>query len=235
MTISELIKSQKTLADLIAEQEEEDNKITAKKEAKRQRLQALIKSLIADKIAEQMPLLAEQLEKELSDTIPSLIPPPVAGKQGKMGIRGERGEKPVLGIDYTVPTAEEIAEKVNIPIPKDGENGSPDTPEEVRDKLSTLEGEERLDAKHIKNLPKGSAGSASKSYFKMSNLTGTINGSNKAFYLDEAPRYGTQIFVLANGQVLQNKTHFTIQGNLMTYLTTAPRGSWQHFAMIFRQ
>ena len=32
-------------------------------------------------------------------------------------------------------------------------DGSPDTPEQVRDKLETLSGEERLDAKAIKNLP----------------------------------------------------------------------------------
>lgn len=36
---------------------------------------------------------------------------------------------------------------------KDGENGSPDTPEEIREKLETLEGENRLDASAIKNLP----------------------------------------------------------------------------------
>lgn len=34
-----------------------------------------------------------------------------------------------------------------------GKDGSPDTAEQVRDKLSSLEGEERLDAKYIKNLP----------------------------------------------------------------------------------
>jgi len=35
----------------------------------------------------------------------------------------------------------------------DGKDGSPDTPEEVRDKLETLKGEDRLDASAIKNLP----------------------------------------------------------------------------------
>lgn len=34
-----------------------------------------------------------------------------------------------------------------------GKDGSPDTPLQVRDKLESLEGEERLDAKAIKNLP----------------------------------------------------------------------------------
>lgn len=36
----------------------------------------------------------------------------------------------------------------------DGKDGSPDSPEQVRDKLETLKGEERLDASAIKNLPK---------------------------------------------------------------------------------
>src|SRR3990167_2675401 len=36
---------------------------------------------------------------------------------------------------------------------KPGDNGSPDSPLEVKDKLETLEGDDRLDAKHIKNLP----------------------------------------------------------------------------------
>ena len=37
---------------------------------------------------------------------------------------------------------------------KDGKDGSPDTPYEIRDKLSSLKGNERLDAKAIKNLEK---------------------------------------------------------------------------------
>lgn len=40
------------------------------------------------------------------------------------------------------------------PAGKDGEPGSPDTAEQVRDKLETLEGDERLDAKHIKGWEK---------------------------------------------------------------------------------
>lgn len=56
---------------------------------------------------------------------------------------GNDGYTPVKGVDYFDG--------------KDGENGkdgSPDTAEQLRDKLETLEGEERLDAKAIKNLPK---------------------------------------------------------------------------------
>lgn len=36
-----------------------------------------------------------------------------------------------------------------------GQNGSPDTPIDVRDKLASLSGDDRLDASHIKNLPTG--------------------------------------------------------------------------------
>lgn len=41
---------------------------------------------------------------------------------------------------------------------KPGEPGSPDTPKEVREKLESLKGDERLDARAIKNLPKQQIG-----------------------------------------------------------------------------
>ncbi len=53
---------------------------------------------------------------------------------------GLDGKTPVKGIDYV-----------------DGVDGSPDLPEQIRDKLETLSGEERLDASAIKNLPKAIA------------------------------------------------------------------------------
>ena len=55
------------------------------------------------------------------------------GVDGKPGIQGKDGEKGGDG--------------------KDGEQGSPDTPEEIVSKIETLEGEARLDAKAVKNLP----------------------------------------------------------------------------------
>lgn len=54
----------------------------------------------------------------------------------KEQLKGERGEDGLNGLDG-----------------KDGNDGSPDTPQEIVGKLSTLSGEERLDAKYIKNLP----------------------------------------------------------------------------------
>jgi len=58
------------------------------------------------------------------------------GKDGKNGINGING---MDGMDGTNG--------------KDGKDGSPDMAEDIRNKLELLEGEERLDAKAIKNLP----------------------------------------------------------------------------------
>ena len=59
------------------------------------------------------------------------------GKDGKKGRDGKDGTRGLRGLPG-----------------KDGKDGSPDTPYEIRDKLSSLRGNERLDAKHIKNLEK---------------------------------------------------------------------------------
>ena len=65
------------------------------------------------------------------------------GVRGKDGLNGKDGKDGFNGIDG-----------VNGKPGRDGLDGSPDTAEQVRDKLETLEGEDRLDSKHIKNLPK---------------------------------------------------------------------------------
>ena len=65
------------------------------------------------------------------------------GKDGKDGARGLRGLSGKDGKDGR-----------NGKDGKDGKDGSPDTPYEIRDKLSSLKGNERLDAKAIKNLAK---------------------------------------------------------------------------------
>lgn len=62
------------------------------------------------------------------------------GKDGKDGEKGERGDDGI-GLDGI-----------------NGKDGSPDTPEDIRNKLELLEGEDRLDAKAIKNLPEVTKG-----------------------------------------------------------------------------
>lgn len=75
---------------------------------------------------------------------------------GEPGKPGKNGKTPKKGEDYFTP--EEVKQFKKEVTPKkgkdydDGKDGSPDTPHEIRDKLSTLKGRERLDAKHIKNI-----------------------------------------------------------------------------------
>jgi hypothetical protein len=69
------------------------------------------------------------------------------GDKGDTGPMGPSGSDGLNGIDGEMG-----------PIGPSGKDGSPDTAEQVRDKLSSLKGEERLDAKHIKNLPQGRVG-----------------------------------------------------------------------------
>lgn len=68
------------------------------------------------------------------------------GVDGQQGIPGERGEPGAPGVDGV--DGKDGVDGV------DGKDGSPDTPEEVRDKLSSLEGDERLDFTAIKGLEK---------------------------------------------------------------------------------
>lgn len=73
------------------------------------------------------------------------------GKQGKMGLTGPVGERGERGLQGIQGIKGERGEKGDTG--DKGKDGSPDSPIEVRDKLSSLKGSERLDAKHIKNLP----------------------------------------------------------------------------------
>ena len=71
------------------------------------------------------------------------------GKDGKKGRDGKDGTRGLRGLP-----GKDGKDGRNGKDGKDGRDGSPDTPYEIRDKLSSLRGNERLDAKHIKNLEK---------------------------------------------------------------------------------
>lgn len=60
------------------------------------------------------------------------------GKQGMIGPKGDNGNDGKTGLIG--------------PAGKDGTNGSPDTAEDIRNKLELLSGDERLDAKYIRGL-----------------------------------------------------------------------------------
>lgn len=95
--------------------------------------------------------------------------------------------------DGATPTKEELIALITPLIPPaiPGKDGSPDSPEQVRDKLETLQGEERLDASAIKNLPemikavetpRAIFGPGKTKIVKI-NLSSLLNGSTKTFFL----------------------------------------------------
>ncbi len=92
-------------------------------------------------------------QEELTALIKPLIPKPLKGD------KGEDAYTPVKGKDYF--TQKEIQDFINFSKPKkgvdyfdgkNGLNGVEISPEQVRDKLETLEDDERLDKKAIKGL-----------------------------------------------------------------------------------
>ncbi len=71
------------------------------------------------------------------------------GDDGKDGIDGKDGEKGETGISGN--DGRDGFDGKNGKDGKDGQDGSPDSPTEVRDKLASLKGNERLDISSIKN------------------------------------------------------------------------------------
>ena len=85
--------------------------------------------------------------------------PGIDGINGKDGLNGKDGRDGINGIDgkdgargLRGLAGKDGKDGLNGKNGKDGKDGSPDTPYEVRDKLASLRGSERLDAKSIKNL-----------------------------------------------------------------------------------
>jgi hypothetical protein len=80
----------------------------------------------------------------------------------KKDFKGKDGITPVKGIDYyTQADIDQLVSEIIALIPKpkngkdgiDGKDGSPDSPKEIKAKLESLKGIDRLDSSAIKNLP----------------------------------------------------------------------------------
>lgn len=135
------------------------------------------------------------------------------GRDGKDGKPGRDGRDGIDGING-----------------ENGQDGSPDTPEQVRDKLESLEGEERLDASAIKGLDAkikegttGAGGNAGAFQIVHSprHEQFTMNGSDTTVSLAEAPAAGGRAaWVHYNGQFLALSNTYTIDGNKITFTFT---------------
>lgn len=97
----------------------------------------------------ELHINAEELKKKLNLQ---------DGKDGYTPIKGKDyfdGKTPILGVDFEIPTKEEVINAIKpfIPPPVKGDNGSPDTAEQVRDKLTSLPIGERLPYAAIDGTP----------------------------------------------------------------------------------
>jgi len=144
------------------------------------------------------------------------------GRRGKQGIPGKDGRDGRPG-----PQGPEGLQ---------GKDGSPDTPEDIKKKLQTLKGNERLDASAIKNIVIKQSGGGMGNVFAET-PSGAINGSNKTFTLTNVPKNNSLIFML-NGQFLRNGSSFeyTLSGKTVTLTSamSAPSGNDQVFAWYVR-
>lgn len=135
------------------------------------------------------------------------------GDRGERGLQGERGKDGRNGKD-----GQEGKDG------KDGKDGSPDTPQQIKTKLETLRGNDRLDASAIKNLPtalygKKRLGRGTGSPVFTSDLSSQCDGANKTFTIPTNTRVllliGTDFPIL-----YRPTTDYTVSGTTLT-LTSA--------------
>lgn len=165
-------------------------------------------------------------------------------EKGEQGIQGEKGLRGDRGFDGK--------DGKNGKDGRDGKDGNLEKPEEIKNKLESL-GLNLFDLSELKGIIKEVMTDAlsikdtgkvisivssrrSKAYFKPLTITGTKNGVNKEFYLSEAPKYGTQLFVFMNGQWLSQDDYTISSGATLTLgsQTPAPDSNWNFYALAFR-
>lgn len=99
--------------------------------------------------------------QELREIIEPLILPPIKGDPGKDYVLTSKDKKEIaksIKVPIVEKIVETIIEKQPIVTNEIKEVAVTDTSEKIKEKLESLEGDERLDAKAIKNLPKPSFG-----------------------------------------------------------------------------
>ena len=145
------------------------------------------------------------------------------GKDGKDGKDGRDGYTPIAGVDYDIPMDGKDGE--------DGKDGNTITPEEIRDKLEELEGDERLPIDAIKDLRKeldkmktdkslwvsgqsGSGGRIVKAY----DISDQLNGVLKVFKMPSAWRV-ISVHLSSVPNILRDTTDYVYDasGNTLTF------------------
>jgi len=156
------------------------------------------------------------------------------GPQGERGVDGRDGKDGLDGKDGTN-GLDGVNGKDGID-GKDGKDGSPDTPKQIKEKLESLEGDERLDKKAIKGLdeevsrldkridekPSGIGGGVKQLMAAPFSFSG--DGATTQFYLPTEPLgKGWFLFAHYQGQWLQKDIHFALNRKIFdTSAGTSP-------------
>ena len=126
------------------------------------------------------------------------------------------------------------------PPAKDGKDGSPDTAQQIRDKLESLDEDNQLRIESIyklheelnafKNRPARVGGGFSKIAMDSHLVddetpTGLINSANTAFVLANAPNPLSSLKVYVNGQRMRLTEDYTFSVKTITFLIAPPTGS----------
>lgn len=162
----------------------------------------------------------------------------VPGPEGDKGDKGERGENGKDGIDGKDGlNGLDGRDGTDGKDGKDGKDGSPDTAEQVRNKLETLRDDERLDKDAIKGLKElleeirklastrvvGGGGRVP----RYERFSFAANGVATTFTLPHIPAgKGLAIWVYYNGQWLQPTVGYTVAGLTLTILFTPADGTF---------
>lgn len=196
-----------------------------------------------------------ELQQDIDTVDLSLLTKIVRGMLSEM--KGEKGDsyvltdedKKAIASTITVPVVEKVIEKTEVIREKPIETikvtneikevAVSDTAEEIREKLASLEGEDRLDASHIKNLPKRgivNLGGGSRVYHRViypSQIVGAIDGSNVTFHLPEAPKRVEELELMVDNTIQEPAQNFTLAGNRVDF-TFAPQVGQRIWGRIFR-
>ncbi len=205
------------------------------------KLMELLK-LLNDGISKEEFLKAfEQMRKVITDTVSGaqdsmmkVIASKLASvKDGVDGAKGDRGERGPVGRAIFGAKGDTGPQG---PMGPQGIQGSPDSAEQMRDKLESLEGDERIDKsaikgledelKRIESLPRGGGTSAMgvRQAFKLiahtEQPTGLIDGANLTYTLKN------DVWWLAgftlNGEQIAQLPNYTIAGRTITFATALP-------------
>ena len=150
----------------------------------------------------------------LKDKLQSIIPK--NGRDGRDGRDGKNGKNGRDGIG------------------RNGKDGSPDTPDEIRDKLETLEEDDRLDAKAIKNLPEATktivermGGGSSQRVVAGTNINITLDG-NGSQVINSTGSMSIHYAETPNEAIDGNRVNFTVDNTITFIISIFLNGQFIH-------